>query len=551
MPVKPLSQSSSLTNPSAPTATFLKGMPGSAKSTRPLTESSYKLLKDRLEKQAQQSKQNSPVPNGTPKLGFLLDRARIPRAIGLKMADLTESYNQQMWALVEAAQSIEKDEEEPFGPEVEGVLEKSRQTAERFQQALAEIERCYALLREESRKVVLEGASAIMGMNTDIPTKIQLLEALFKKYNVDYRRLVDNTTGAVTSLDELTPRQILLPLLKGKNVYRNKQKTLSYLLDFSTKKNNSKQLVTRNVTDSDTTIQMLYQVQPKYETSVFSDHAGFVASFSANGCPPLFVYYHSLEHGNQHTTTRTAWNYGSQPGFHLPVFGSDNTPSDKSTLAIHDHRAGYLKNLPDELNALMRLASAQKGNVLVIVGECTLAIHEGILDLVLQVAQNPTDWTQIGRIPVTSVNVHGARTQALNYDLKVVNAGKPKGDGTDDSGLGVHALMGYLFLNTQNTDPGVSLEASLLTVGKSTRQNLLTVTYGPHDELHAFTHLLNKKENLLAEELKDCDYVSVGGDLNNITKGKPLVETRDRNGTQLSMGSNSGADVMYDKIVIL
>ncbi|GMU09060.1 hypothetical protein [Corallococcus caeni] len=551
MPVKPLPQSSSLTNPSAPTATFLKGMSGSAKSTKPLTESSYKILKDRLDKQAQQIKQNSPLPNGVPKLGFLVERARIPRAIGLKMADLTESYSQQMWALFEAAQSIEKEEEEPYGPELEGVLEKSRQTAERFQQAMDEIERCYAVLRDESLQVVHAAANAIIGMNTDVPTKLQLLEALFKKYNVDYRRLLDINTGAVSNFDSLVPKQVLLPLLKGKNVYRNKQKTLDYLMSFTTKTNSSKQLVTRKVTDDDTTIQMLYQVQPKFETSVFSDHAGFVASFSTNGCPPLFVYYHSLEHGNQHTTTRTAWNYGSQPGFHLPVFGTGGTSPEKSTLAIHDHRAAYLKNLPGELNALMTLASAQQGNVLVVVGECTLAIHEGILDLVLQVAQDPTDWTQIRRISESSVNVHGAKTQALNYDLKVVNAGKPKADGTDDSGLGVHALMGYLFLNTQNPSPGVSLEASLLSVGKDTRQNLLTVKYGPHGELHAFTHLLNKKENLLAKELKDCDYVSVGGDLNNITQGKALVETRDRNGTQLSMGSNSGADVMYDKIVIL
>lgn len=52
-------------------------------------------------------------------------------------------------------------------------------------------------------------------------------------------------------------------------------------------------------------------------------------------------------------------------------------------------------------------------------------------------------------------------------------------------------------------------------------------------------------------KIDNRDYVSVGGDLNNITLGKALVETRDRNGTPLSMGINPGADVTYDKIVIL
>lgn len=147
--------------------------------------------------------------------------------------------------------------------------------------------------------------------------------------------------------------------------------------------------------------------------------------------------------------------------------------------------------------------------------------------------------------------LHGAPTTALDYDLKIVNAGKPEyNNGKVVPGLGVHALMGYLFLSTRNTTPDISLEASLLTLTDGTRQNLLTLKC-PHNELHAFTHLLNGKEDALAKELKQCAYVSVGGDLNNLTLGDSLVATIDRSGTRLSLGSNSTESKMYDKIVIL
>jgi hypothetical protein len=551
MPVKKLTDVSPLSDPTAATAPLLKGISGRKGTTQPLTERSYNILKERLSKQAQYFSQSDPLKGGKLKLGGLLDRAKIPRAIALKMTDLTESYSQQMWALVEAALSIERDEDEPYGPELEGVLEKSRAMAERFQQALEEIEECYALLRQESRQVVMDAVNAIVSMNTDVPTKLQLLEALFNRYNVDYRWLVDSN-GVVNNY-EATPRQTLLPLLKGKNVYKNKENTLGYLFKFTTKTNQSSKRASGGTTNKGTAIQMLYQVQPKFETSVFSDHAGFVAKISCKGWRPLFVYYHSLEHGHQHTNTRTAWNYGSHSSLNLAVQGSGTLdPEDSPRLAIHNHREAYLKNLMDELNVLMKLARDEQGNVLVVIGECTLAIHEGVLDLVLQYAQSPTDWTKISRISENSINVHGAKTQAPDYDLKVVNASKTEiKKGKVVPGLGVHALMGYLFLSTKNSTPGVSLEASLLTLKDNTRQNLLTLKYGPHGELHALTHLLNGKEDALAGELKACGYASVGGDLNNLTVGTALVETIDRNGTHISMGSNSTATEMYDKIVLL
>lgn len=550
MPVTKLTDVSPLSDPTATTAPLLKGISGRKGTVQPLTETSYKILSERLSR-AQELSKLDPSKVGKPKLGLLLERAKIPRAIGLKMADLTESYSQQMWALLEAALSIDKDEDEPYGPELEGMFEKSRAMAQRFQTAMEEIEQCYALLRRESRQSVLGAAKAIVSMNTDVSTKIQLLEALFTRYNVDYRRILD-VEGSVKDY-EFVPKQILLPLLKGRSVYRNKQNTLGYLTSVSTKTNRSKERASKAKTKNSTLVEVLYQVQPKYETSVFSDHAGFVARFACNGGRPLFVYYHSLEHGHQHTNTRTAWNFGSQSSLNMVVQGSGKVDPEESTkLSIHNHRDAYIASLFDELRALIGRASGEQGNVLVVIGECTLSIHEGVLNLVLPRVQSPTDWTKLSRISEGSVNVHGAPTLAPGYDLKIVNAGKPEyHKGKVVPGLGVHALMAYLFLNTKNSVSGLDLEASMLKLTDGTRQNILTLKYGPRRELHAFAHLLNGKENALARELKQCGYVSVGGDLNNITVGTPLVATSDRKGTSMSVGSNSTATEMYDKIVLL
>ena len=181
MPVTKMSDVSTLSDPNETTAPLLKGISGRKKSTKPLTEKSYHFLKEKLLKQEQQFKQSNLSKGSKPKLGFMLERATIPRAIGLKMTDLTESYNQQMWNLIEAAFSIETDEDEPFGPELEGVFEKSRAMAQRFQQAMEEIERCYALLREESQKDVIKAAKTIVSMNnTDVQTKVELLKCVIR-----------------------------------------------------------------------------------------------------------------------------------------------------------------------------------------------------------------------------------------------------------------------------------------------------------------------------------------------------------------------------------
>ncbi|MCP3105296.1 hypothetical protein LZ198_41150 [Myxococcus sp. K15C18031901] len=551
MPVAKMTEVSPLTDPNATTAPHLKGISGRKGTTQPLTERSYRILKERLDKQNKFSGQ-SPVQDGLPKLGLLLDRARIPRAIGVKMADLTESYNQQMWALVEAALSAEQDADEPFGPELEGMLEKSRATALRFQEALDSIERCYDYLRQESAEAVRNAAAAIVGMDTDDNSKLELLRVLFDRYQVDYSGEGEN--DFLTNLYEsLRPRQTLLPLLKGANVYRNKKNTFDYLLSVSTKTNQSDELKTWAKTAKGTTIAMKYQVQPKFDTSVFSDHAGFVARFSCPGAPPLFVYYHSLEHGQQHTNMRTALSYGAQSGFSLFKQGSGTFDPDKSSkLSIHDHRDAFLGSLYQELDSLLGVAKQEQANVLLVVGECPRIIHEGILELVLYRVQSDMDDEVIGRVSELSVNVHGAKTQAPGFDLKFENASKSEHKGGKlVAGMGVHALTAYLFLNTQHVTPGLEVEASLLTLTDGTRQNLLTLKYGPQNELHAFTHLLNGKENALAAELKTCGYVTVGGDLNNLTSGTALVETCDREGHRLSLGSNSTSSEMYDKIVVL
>jgi hypothetical protein len=356
MPVTKMTDVSPLSEPTATTAPLLKGIYGRKGTTQPLTPRSYEILAARLMK-AQQSARFDPGKDSKPKLGFLMDRAKIPRAIGLKMADLTESYSEQMWGLLDAALAIDKDEDEPFGPELEGVFEKSRVTAKRFQQAMDAVERCYAALREESSRVVIDAARSILAMNTDESTKLQLLDALFLRYDVDYQRLVDGNDVR----EMVTPKTTLLPLLKGKNVYRNKSNTLGYLTSSSTKVNQSSELAWQGRTKKGTVIEMLYQVQPKFETSVFSDHAGFVSRFSCNGCPPLFVYYHSLEHGQQHTDTRTAWNFGSHSSLNLALQGSGKVdPEESAKLSIHDHRQAYVKSLYEELRVLLPHASSLK-----------------------------------------------------------------------------------------------------------------------------------------------------------------------------------------------
>lgn len=562
MPVTPMLDASELFDPSGTSAPRLENMSGREKTTKPLTQRAYEQLERALKKLS-----SGPSHTLTPqkidlKLGLLLERSKLPRAIAVKMADLTEAYYHQLWALLESANTVESDKDEPHGPELEGVFEKSRDTARRFQEAMDGIELAFAELREESNKAVVEAAKAISAMNSDTPTKMMLMQALLKKYVIDVDA-VRNEDGTI-SFQKIKAKHILLPLMKGQNVYRNKKSTFEHLLSFGTKVNKSLNLKNQADTMNGTRIEMLHQVQPKFETSVFSDHAGFVARFSCpkTDWPKLYVYYHSLEHGQQHTSTRTGWNYGSIGGLELTTPRSGFNGENKGTLKVNEPRNAFLSNLNGLLNNIIEVAQKEQANVLLVVGECTETIHEGILDLILPRVQDPLNWQNLPRAPLSQVNVHGTRTQAKGFDLKVVNASKSEYDseGERTRGQGVHALVGYLFLNTANKEPGVKVEPSLLSIQKKSgkkkklvdvRQNIITVKYGPKDELHAFSHLLNGEEDDLAVELGKCNYLTVGGDLNNLSSGTALVETVDRTGSHMSMGSNSTVSKMYDKIVLL
>lgn len=559
MPVEKMNNASSLSDPRAPTGPLLEGMSGRQNSVKPLTERAYAQIERELKnqlgrkttRQAFLQMQPGTSPTGDPKLGFLLKRAKIPRVLAQKMADLTEGYHKQMMALLEAIDTVNDEDTELAAPELQGIFEKSRVTAERFQEAMEDIERVYAQLRTDSSEAVFEALKAIVALSTDTSTKQQLAAMLFQKYGVE-NSVVRNSDGSM-SFTKLVPKQTLLPLMKGANVYENKQKAFEYVLRSQTKVNKSSERQNQATTADGTVIEMLHQVQPKYGMSVFSDHAGFVAKFSRTkgDSSPLYVYYHSLEHGHQHTTTRTAWNYGSQHSLHVPMQVSGAFDPEK-TLAVHDPRSAYVNNLAAGLlNELVKFTDRDQGSLLLIVGECTLSIHEQLLDLVLRFTLNSMNG-QRERFSLNTTNVHGTPTQAPDYDLKVINAGKA-GDskGKNSEGLGVHALMAYMFLNNKSVKSGFELEPCLLTLKDGTRQNMLSLTYGPKNERHAFAHLLNKKENALANELSKCGYVSVGGDLNNITVGTDLVETINNTSTHMSMGSNSTASTIYDKITML
>lgn len=545
MPITKMNVASNLTNPNPVTAPLLQGISGRSNTTQPLTARSYKIIEDKLRK-------NHKVANAnlSDKFSTFIDRAVIPRAIASKMADLTESYSNQMWDLVDAAMSIEKDEDEPYGPELEGIFEKSKAMAKRFQQSFDAIQNCFKLLEKESTKVSFSAINSLMSANIDQQTKQQSLDTLCKRSGIKYNIYKD--IQGETKI-HLKPTLVLLPLIKGISVYRNRLKTLNYLTEYTTKKNNSSERIHKTNTTANTTIEILHQVQPKMESQVFSDHAGFIAKFSTAFHAPLYVYYHSLEHGYQHTSTRTAWNFGAQSSFSAPIMATRPDANNSEVMTLSNPRAAYIEKLHEQLRYLFSDANPA-GDVLVIVGECTDEIHNGILDLVLKKIPSPTNQNQLVRIAENTVNVYGAPTQAPHHELKFVNASKVSRDSKHKilNGLGVHALTAYMFYNTQlgqRTIP--SIEPHLLTLTDKTEQNILTVSYGPQNELHAFTHLLNKKEDALANELKVCGYESVGGDLNNITVGTDLVQTVNKSGTFMSTGSNSVATTMYDKIVLL
>jgi hypothetical protein len=213
------------------------------------------------------------------------------------------------------------------------------------------------------------------------------------------------------------------------------------------------------------------------------------------------------EHGHQFTSTRTAWNYGSSHELQLPT-------SNFGSLRVNDPRSAYLYALDAVLADVKNRAARDGGNLLVVVGECTKTIHDRIY----------------------------SAAQQGNHRMTWFNA---------SSGRGVNALTAYLFSLHHTTNP-VIIEPTLLTFttrSTTVEQNLFTVTY--NSEKHAFAHLLNSYEDAIADELLHNGFVSVGGDLNNLTVGEALVQTINADETHMSMGSNSTGSKMYDKIVIL
>lgn len=535
-----------LKTPKENTPPLLKGISGRANTTQPLTEKSYAILRGKLLKN-KTAKSGNLIDN----FSTFIDRAIIPRTIALKMTDLTESYSNQMWELIEEACSIEKDDDEPYGPELEGRLDKGQAIAERFQEAHDSINECFKYLKEECSKVCIKVFDEINIMKIEPQEKCRSVENLCKRSGIKLEWL-SNIQGDYQFNFE--PTLLLLPLIKGKSVYTNRSRTLEYLIKYATNKNNSLQRSDKTTTAKNTTIEILHQVEPKYEHRVFSDHAGFIATFSHPFSVPLYVYYHSLENGYQHTNTRIAWNYGAQSSLSIPLSSSNPDSDSRQMFNLHNPREAYIPNLHEKLRYLFGNNNSP-GDVLVIVGECTSEIHNSILDLVLKVEQNQFN-KKIVRINENTMNIYGAPTLAPGYDLKFINASKKSRDkkGKIINGLGVHALTAYMFYNTKLGPRKIpSLEPKLLTLASNstTEQNILSLSYGPSNELHAFTHLLNGNENALATELKNCGYCSVGGDLNNISMGDELVQTVDISGTFLRMGSNSVGTSMYDKIVIL
>ncbi len=507
MSVTKMSNVSPLTNPNLKTSPVLKPISGRAKTQKPLTERSYETLMNRVKKANKKSMG----------LGFLLDRAAIPRIIAHKIANLTESYNYEMWELLSAADAINSDEDEPFGPAIEGVIEGSHATAERFQEAFDGIQACFHELDSWSRMVLEKADQAISSMGETLKFKQMIRQDFTHRYHLQ---------------DDGSCSLVLLPLMKGMSVYKNREKTLSYLLNYGTQKNNSSERTSSWTTQANTQIDMVCQVQPQYKNQVFSDHAGFVAQLSPKNSPPLYVYYQSLEHGQVFTDKRTANNFGSRPrrGVNLPNSGNSNS-SDFRTIPVHDPQAAFLPMIQDQLFSLLAKADHDQASVLVIVGECNEWIDKGFRD------SYADSYTSLGN-------------SEFYFGLTYVNASKPtykSGKLSNPLGDGRHALTGYLFVN-HLSPPVCTLEASLVKLNDGTRQNILTVKM-KNSELHAFGHLLNGKEDALARELKKCGYTSVGGDLNNISTGNSIVATSSP--SHISIGSNSVEDTMFDKIVIL
>ena len=535
-----------LSDPMGTACPTITGIDGEVNPTTLLSKRSYDIIVERKIK-AEKHKKCSEKKGELRKLGYIQARAVIPRAIGVKITELSESYSQQLTKLIKEAQNLWEDKVNLYGTEIEGGFAKSKITAERFERAINNIEKEFANLRMKSRNVMLNAWKTLESAMVDDGPAEGKFRDMNRKYGGDVKWDVNKNEW------EFSPAPlILLPLLKGKDVYKNSYAALESVLNVRRNKYNSSERHNKAMTKTKkTTIEMLYQVQPKHGMSVFSDHAGFVCKYEFEGKPPLYIYYHSLEHGQEHTNRRAAWNYGSQSYLGLPVRNNEKTSKKAQRRTIQEPRLAYVENLRVQLSYLSELAEEER-DILIIIGECTSTIDERVREFL-------KDLTDINGASgeanhkKTSPNVKNAKlTYLKNYDFECINASKKSwgvhGWGT---GKGVHALVGYMLRHKGERD--VEVTAKMVTLGSDVKQNFISVVARGRDweEKHAFTHLLNGCEDELAKELNRCRYVSVGGDLNNLTCGKDLVETWDREARQMSIGSNSTGRKMYDRISII
>jgi len=309
-------------------------------------------------------------------------------------------------------------------------------------------------------------------------------------------------------------------------VYENKTAALNNVLKHKTVLNKS--LVRPSSACGDEwMIEMLHIVGKERGPFVFSDHSGFVSKYTAGKNDGLYVYYHSLEHGEQHTITGTARYFGSLPEQKIATFKKDkNGKIGELSRSIHNPRRHYVECLKDETEYLV--GGKEKGlEILVVIGECTQSIYNEVIEEL----DFLTD---------------------LGYARKYINACKSsKKNENQDGGPGVNALIGIHVYPKSMSNTNWEIKAYMIKKEGEWEQNFLGVHHRDYGTKHALAHLLNGKEDDIAIGLHDNGYVSVGGDLNKINAEEELIATCNREGSRIYIGSNSSATKWYDKIVIL
>lgn len=531
-----------LQEPKVPGFPTIPGISGASGSTKHLTARTYKIIENRDTKVKKHLKQMVNAGDKL-KLGYVRDRAVIPRALGEKLADMSESYSRQLKTLKKAWEKIDSTRVGTYGTEIEGGFAKSKSTAARFQRAVVAIEKIYNELREMSLKVLNDAWTAYCATNASVVADDKFIDVV-KKYEGEVEW--DST---LTKWKYITRPLILLPLLKGRSVYTQSSAALNVITSVGTKSDNSVYPQNRWKTRAGTVIEMLYQVQPVHKLDVFSDHAGFVCKYDFRGMPALFIYYQSLEHGHTFTNQRAAKTPGARGVVWMPVQG--NEPKIVVRTDLHEPRNSYIGNLRALIPHISALAKgAGGGDILIIIGECTKSVDDQVMSFLKNLPVKGSTVKSTGR----TLKMETLLGALEGYTLTRTNASKKQKNKKNKwvQGLGVHALVGYLLHNPANKCVTVSPKLVTFADGPVT-QNFLSVDgkIGGSGDMHAFAHLLNKQEDKIARELKACDYSSVGGDLNKLTIGDKIIETIDRNESYACMWSNAAGDNMYDKICII